>query len=57
MSLFNTTEGKEKEKRKYANIKNFLEGPTLIQRSDAKEVEIVDEDKGNSFINFINKSI
>lgn len=47
MSLYNTTDGKEKEKRKYANIKNFLEGPTtLIQRSDAKEVEIVDEDKG-----------
>lgn len=33
-------------KRKYANIKNFLDGPTLIQRTDAHEVEVVDEDRG-----------
>lgn len=34
-------------KRKYNVIQDYLDGPTLIQRSDAKEIEIVDEDRGN----------
>ncbi len=35
-------------KRKYNNIQDYLNGPTLIQRSDAKETENIDEDRGES---------
>ena len=38
-----------KTKRKYANIKNFLDGPSLMQRTDAHEVEVLDDDKGEEF--------
>lgn len=33
-------------KRKYNNIQDYMNGPTLIQRSDAKEIENIDEDRG-----------
>lgn len=32
-------------KKKYATIKDYMQGPTLIQRSDAVEIEVVDEDR------------
>lgn len=44
-----------KTNRKYANIKNFLDGPTLIQRTDAHEVEVVDEDRGKKQLLFFLK--
>lgn len=40
-------ETNNKDKKKYVNLKNFIEGPTLLQRTDANEVEVVDDDRGS----------